>query len=168
MYSILSSYHIPHTGSVLSTNPPRLRISESNISSLNHSCVQYTHHHLIWHVFPLYSSSFLAYPLSVYTPCIYTIRFDLQLIERRRRRCAALLMLRILSGAPTQNTIYLLTFYRQYLRPTCIPTVDRPDVYTEQVAVHYQCIIHPSHRIPHGQRFCNGCLVCVGNGIGEY
>ena len=59
----------------------------------------------------------------------------------------------------------------------CIPTVDRPDVYTEQEEVAgggalsmymYYLVLFIHHRIPHGQRFCNGCPVCVGNGIGEY
>ena len=90
----LSILSYTHTGSVLSTNSPHLSPHLTLISQSYH-VLQYTHHHLIWHMFPLYSSSFCVCvaiklpPLSVYTPRIYTIRFDLQLIGRRK--CAALI-----------------------------------------------------------------------------
>ena len=45
---------ISHTGSVLSTNPPHLS-PHLSISSLNHIPTTISY---IWHVFPLYSSSF--------------------------------------------------------------------------------------------------------------
>ena len=132
---------ISHTGSVLSTNPPHLS-PHLSISSLNHipttislygTCSPST---LLLSVYvqPLISCHLL--PLSVYTTCIYTIRFDLQLTERRR--CAALLMLCILSGARTQNNNI------SYLLST-IPTP--ADVYRRLIGPQNKkrrCIIHPS------------------------